>query len=1007
MNTEKFADLQSLKLLEEKIQQLERRVEREKSARKQAEIILEFKSLELYNTNRSLAVANENLEFQLQRNKEFLNSINDISGYLIGKNNLTDIAKTVTKRLISKYDLEDCVIYKVENGYCYQISAIGSKSKNKSEVHEPLAIKVGEGIVGTVAQTGIAEIVNDTSIDPRYIVDDAIRLSELSVPIEYEGTVIGVIDTEHSKANFFNEDQLRTITTIASLISVIFKNSLTEEKNLTLQSDFDRRSEILNSLVENLHSGLLLNDENGKIILVNELFSNIFQFYIPLDQIIGKDQRKSSELVKHQFVDPDEFMSILDYCKKHNKEVTRRELAMTNGSIYDCKFIPIYSKGEFIGQLWKMTDVTESRIANNKLRISEEKYRGIIENMELGLLEVDTNHRILKVYDWFCLMTGYTQDELIGRDARETLLPDNYKEVMDAQDALRSKGEQSIYEVQLKKKNGELFWVIISGAPFYDQFGNVAGSIGIHYNIDSRKKLEEELKLSKIQTEKARKAEKQFLANMSHEIRNPLNAIIGIANLLYDTDLNKQQLEHLNKIKYSSDILLGLISGILDISKIESGTLELIEREIDISEIVNGLIQIGGFNAKAKKLTYINDLASSGEFRVLADPTVMNQIFINLINNATKFTDSGNITISGSINEIDDEYSNFDFVVSDTGIGISNDKLESIFDKFQQADHESKLKYGGTGLGLNIVKKLVSMYGGEIKASSLLNFGTSMYFNLKLKTKKQSSISEKNIHFAVKNQCRLLVVEDNEINQYYLSGILNKWKIEHDIAKDGFEALEALEKENYNLILMDIRMPRMNGYETTIKLRSMKNNQNSLKPIIALTASALVDERENALKAGMNYHLTKPYTENDLGEVLSKFGIIQIIDGEVLDTFSFSKELDRQYLETYYEGDLERAYAMFKIFVRVIDEDFQKLKTAILNENWDQVSAISHKIKPNFAMVGLAKLSNEMEKLEKAKINSEVKADINRNFLKLETEFDLGKELIISELDRITKKLKK
>ena len=998
---EKSSDLPSLKLLEEKIQQLERRVEREKSARKQAETLLESKSLEVYNSNKSLGLVNEELAIQLDRNKQFLQSINDFSGYLVGKSNLIEIASIIIDKLISKFDLEDCVIYRVADGYCHQVSAFGNKTNDQNEVINPIKIKLGEGIVGTVAKTGIAEIIHDTSKDDRYIVDDQVRLSELTVPIIYEGSVIGIIDTEHSQKDFFKENHLKTINTISSLISVLFKNSITQKENLSLQSSIDKRNETLNSLVHNLHSGLLLNDEQGKIILVNEVFQKTFRFDVPLDQIIGKDQRQSAELIKHLFSDPEEFIEILDYCREHNKEVTRKELAMTDGTILDCDFIPIYSKDEFIGQLWQVMDVTESRIASKNLEASEEKYRGIIENMELGLLEVDHNHKILKAYDWFCWMMGYTEEELIGQNTREIFLPDNYAKIMDKQDKLREKGVQSIYEVQMKKKNGDLIWVLISGAPFYNQEGKIVGTIGIHYNIDARKKLEEELKYSKLQTEKARDAEKQFLANMSHEIRNPLNAIIGITNLLYDTKPSQEQLKHLHKIKYSSDILLGLISGVLDISKIDSGKLELSEKEIDVSEIVNGLIQIAGFNDHERRVQYVNKLSSDGEFAVMADPTVLNQIFLNLINNATKFTERGSITIDGRLVEKTIEYCNFEFSVSDTGIGIHPDKLNSIFNKFQQADNETKLKYGGTGLGLNIVKKLVTMYGGEIRAESQADKGTTILFNLKLKNGSLVSYDTKTLHYELKDTGRLLVVEDNEINQYYLSGILNKWKIEHDVANDGFEALEALERNNYNLILMDIRMPGMNGYEATIKLRAIKHNKNSGIPVIALTASALVDEQEKALQAGMNYHLAKPYTEDDLGKALAKFGIIEITEKKARLAFHFSEALDQQYLVDYYQNDIDRAHTMFKIFDRVIDSDFDRLKQAMLEDNWSELSAIAHKIKPNFAMVGLSDLSTTMEYYEQAKKNIDVQEDIKLNFPKLEAEFDTGKLIIALELDRM------
>lgn len=1004
---EKLSGSPSKKQLEEKINQLERRFQREKKARQQAETILESKSLELYGSNKSLAFVNKKLELQLDRNKQFLQAINDFTGELLGKTNLNEIAGIITERLISKYDLEDCVIYKVDNGYCHQISAFGPKRPSVNLISEPMTIKVGTGIVGAVAKSGKAELIGDTSLDQRYLVDDQSRLSELTVPIIFEGEVIGIIDSEHSQKNFFKSDHLKTISTISNLVTVIFKNSLTEEKNLDLESNIQQRTEIINSLVENLHSGLLINDHNGKIILVNDVFRKTFKVNIPDSDLIGKDQRASAEMVKDLFKEPQSFIDIVDYCHVNNKDVSRKELELKDGTILECDFIPIYSNRTFIGQMWQIHDVTAMSLSRKKLEISEEKYRGIIENMELGLLEVDPDHKVLRAYEWFCRMTGYQEEELIGKNAKELFLPEDYIDLMDEQDAVRAKGEQSIYEVQMKKKNGELIWVLISGAPFYDQDGQVAGTIGIHYNIDSRKKLEEELRKSQKQTAKAREAEKQFLANMSHEIRNPLNAIIGITNLLYDTKPTTEQLNHLNKIKHSSDILLGLISGILDISKIESGTLQLVEKHVDISEVVDGLIQIAGFNKEEKKIEYNNNLSGKGGFEVMADPTAINQIFLNLLNNATKFTEVGSISVQGSVLETSNGHTNFEFRVIDTGIGIDQDRLGAVFNIFEQADHETKLKFGGSGLGLNIVKQLVNMYEGTIRAESKLNQGTSIVFNLRLKAANKESPKIEKVQYQSTTGSRVLIVEDNEINQYYLSGILSGWDIAHDMANDGYEALDCLERQSYDLILMDIRMPGLDGYETTIKLRAMRQNMNADTPIIALTASALVDEREKALDAGMNFHLTKPYTIEDLGNAMAAFGIIAEVSIDAKDDFKYSSDLDVEYLQNFYQNDIKRAQTMFKTFLRVIERDLTELKNTLELEDWDAFSSVAHKIKPSFSMVGLENLFITMEYFEQANLNHDIREIIISNFSKFESDYKSGSTLVKLELSRMDKYLTK
>ncbi len=778
-------------------------------------------------------------------------------------------------------------------------------------------------------------------------------------------------------------------------------NKKLKSLNSDLEENIERRTVILNSLIENLHAGLLLNDENGKIILTNLIFRRVFRFNISAQDVIGMDQRMSADMVKHLFKDPEDFIDTIDYCITNNEGVFSKEMQMTDGTILDCSFIPIYNKGKFIGQLWQVRDVTGIKNAQKQLEASEEKYRGIIENMQLGLLEVDLNHTIKKAYDWFCDMTGYTREELIGKNARDTLLPEKYAKIMDQHHGTRTSGKQSIYEIQIKKKSGELIWVLISGAPIYDQKGNVVGSIGIHYDITRRKLLEQDLKAARITAESARQAEQEFLANMSHEIRNPLNAIIGLTNLLYDTKPTEEQLEFLNNIKYASDLLMGLISGILDLSKIESGNLDLMEKELDIVDIVNGLIHINSFRKNQKPVRYINKLESSRKFRAKADPTVINQIFLNLLNNATKFTEEGSITIDGRIMEQMDDKIKFEFSVSDTGIGIPEDKLQTIFDSFKQANKETKLKYGGTGLGLSIVKNLIRMYNGEISVQSTSGEGTVFRFNLWLKSAPDYRTERLQIKFASAESCQILVVEDNLINQQYLAGILRNWNVKYHIASDGEEALEFMGKHVYDLILMDIRMPKMDGYETTIRLRSDHTNLNIGTPIIALTASALVDEREKALSAGMNYHLTKPFSALELGEAMASFGIMTRMEAKKEEVFTFSDQLDRQYLNELYANDWPRAVSMFQIFLRVIDQEMEILDEKFESEDWDDFASQAHKLKANFFMVGLRELGETFQLYEKVRGEEKIRRRVLEEFQDMKETLSKGKELVASELKRL------
>ncbi len=772
--------------------------------------------------------------------------------------------------------------------------------------------------------------------------------------------------------------------------------------NSSLEQKVLQRNETLTTLIKNLSTGIMLEDEHRFILLTNDLFRDLFKLNRSADELIGLNCTQVMKVISSYFKDPELYIESTERIINEGVEVFGEVLEMKNGTVLERDAVRIDSGDQFYGFLWQYKDITEQQRTQQKIRDSEEKYRGIIENMELGMLEVDLNHNIVRAYDWFCDMLGYQEHELIGKNAKQLFLPDNYDDLMNNQDTLRSEGQQSVYEVQMKRKNGSLIWVLISGAPFYDNKGNVIGSVGIHYDITDRKQLEDDLLTARNQAENAREAEKQFLANMSHEIRNPINAITGLTNLLYDTKPTKEQLEHLDNIKYSADILLGLISGILDLSKIESGNLDFVESSTNLKDVIDALIQIIGFKLEDKPVKVLQEFDPNIDFEVMADSTVLNQIFLNLLSNASKFTEEGEIKITSKLLEIEDEEALIHFEFSDTGIGIPEDKLETIFQSFRQADKETKLKYGGTGLGLSICRNLVSAYGGEIHASSMIGKGSIFYFDLRLKISQSSAAVIKQLEITSTASKKLLVVEDNKINQQYLAGLLRKWGFEYDLAENGQIALDLLDKNEYELILMDIRMPVMDGYEATIRLRNTHQNVNHNTPIIALTASALVDEKERALAAGMNYHITKPFTPEQLADALGNFDLVHQEEIEQLVDFTFSEELDNEYLDEFYQGDFERAEMMFQIFLRVMDKEIEELAALKNNEDWDAFGSQAHKIKPNFSMVGLTEISEIMKEFESAPTNADLRRDIEAKFNYFSNKFEKRRKIVETEVAKLS-----
>ncbi len=689
--------------------------------------------------------------------------------------------------------------------------------------------------------------------------------------------------------------------------------------------------------------------------------------------------------------------------------------------LLEAKALDLYLANE---NLKKLNESLERQIKERTeaLQYSEEKYRGIIENMDLGLIEVDNDDIIRKAYKRFCELTGYEENELIGRKAADILLPDeDFRRVIAEQNANRLDGETGVYEVPLQKKNGEVIWVIVSGAPIIESNGKVTGSVGIHLDITERKRTQEALEDARKVAEDARRAEKRFLANMSHEIRTPINAIIGMTHLLYDTNPNKKQVEYLSAINYSADLLLNLVSDVLDISKIEAGEMKLSEQTFSLKDLINSTLQTFRLRLQGKDVKLVLEFDEEIENDVIGDSTFLTQILMNLLSNAVKFTEKGQIGVQVSLLCRLGDFLMTEIKVFDTGIGISPQSLGRIFDSFKQADQDVKVKYGGTGLGLAIVKQLVNLHGGEISAESTLHEGTTFTFTLPLKDSHQQSQKLHSLSESVSEDWKnyhVLVVEDNLINQKYVEGLLLKWKMSYKIANHGLEALDFLQREDFDIILMDIRMPEMDGYETTMAIRKLDCNTNQNIPIVALTASALSDEVDYAFEIGMNSYLTKPFTPDQLREVLEQKLTLNpnrqleiqekstttktVTDTTRINEIEKAEEIESlqtDYLSKIYGNDRKYAADMFGLFLKTVPNQFALLRPLIADQTVAEIGKLAHQLKPSFTMVGLPEITQNLQVLEKMAKNNEDFNKIKQIFDEIEKAFNRKIGLIEKEFE--------
>lgn len=512
----------------------------------------------------------------------------------------------------------------------------------------------------------------------------------------------------------------------------------------------------------------------------------------------------------------------------------------------------------------------------------------------------------------------------------------------------------------------------VSYMPLTDK-GQFLGSIWQVVNVTKRQAVQLEVEKARLQAEEARRAQKDFLANMSHEIRTPLNAIIGMAHLLAETALDAHQQEYVKILKYSSGILLGVISDILDISRIEAGELQINRREFNLGELIQSLKHTFELKLGHRPVKITASVDEQLRHLLVGDDRLLNQILMNLLGNADKFTKEGEIALKVEVESWQENLVWVRFMVCDTGIGIRKDKLELIFQSYKQADKEIREIYGGTGLGLAIVKQLVERQGGSIMIAELPEYKTCFSFNLPFIDTKKPAIKgiaytnlRRHIDFG---GSKVLVIEDNHMNLHYINSLLEKHNLRYQLATNAPDAFYFLDSRQYDLILLDIRIPGIDGFELAKRVRTDERRPNVATPIVATTAVAMESTATLAHNTGINDILTKPYTPDQLLQVLNKYlndDETELIMTEVenISGYEFHQELDAKYLNALYENNIAYAADLFEIFLKTIRDEMSKLETLVNEQDWEQLKFLVHKLKPNFAMVGLTWVSTRMNTLE-------------------------------------------
>jgi PAS domain S-box-containing protein len=632
--------------------------------------------------------------------------------------------------------------------------------------------------------------------------------------------------------------------------------------------------------------------------------------------------------------------------------------------------------------------------------------RGLIEASRDPLFTISPQGKITDINEATVKVTGTSRKKLIG-----TNFFDYFTEPAKAREGYQqvfSKGFVADYPLTIK--DHKLTDVLFNGSVYKDDKGNVLGAVVVARDITEQKRIEKELTEAKVFAELATalaeeakskaesamrvaedavKSKQQFLSNMSHEIRTPMNAIIGFTKVVLKTDLSAKQKEYLTAIKMSGDALIVLINDILDLAKVDAGKMTFVQTPFKMALSLSAMLHLFETKIQEKNLELVKEYDSNIPDVLVGDPVRLHQIILNLVSNAVKFTTNGKITVSVCLLHEDADTATLEFAISDTGIGIPENKIDSIFENFQQATSGTSRLYGGTGLGLAIVKQLVEPQGGTIHVKSKVDEGSTFSFILSFqKTKAEAEAEEEHLELdtEIKN-IKILVVEDIALNQLLMKTLLDDFGFERDIAANGKIAIEKMKNKSYDIILMDLQMPEMNGFDATEYIR---NTMNSKIPIIALTADVTTVDLAKCKAVGMNDYIAKPVDER-----LLYTKIINLIKKPVLvkpnankDSIKDDKKIkctNLDYLMHRTKSNPTLMMEMIALYLKQTPPLIGIMKQSFKDEDWNSLQAAVHKMIPSFSIMGIHSDFENMAKRVQEYANAQ-KAEDGMNDLVIRLE---------------------
>lgn len=726
-----------------------------------------------------------------------------------------------------------------------------------------LSLDVGRGMIGNAASQGRSLVSGDVSTDPYFVfLAHEITKSELAVPIRSGNRTIGVLDIQSIELAAFDEMDVAAMETLSTQIAAAIENARLYEKAKQEIAERKRAEEalaaersIMSTLIDSLPDNVFIKDTQGRIILDNIAHRRLLG-HLELKDVMGKSDRDffAPELAERYMADERRIVESGQPLIEYEEPTVdpggeQRWLLTTKVPVRD-------ARGNVTALVGINRDITERKRAEETSRREAAKLSAMISGMEEGVIFADRRNRIFEVNDYFLNLWHRNRSEIIGQALEELhfgLDPEELKKIVNN----FSENPHSLPQVFQRNVRG--VEAIIRIQPFYLS-GQYEGLILNLIDVT-------ELIVAKTEAQAASRAKSEFLANMSHEIRTPMHGIFGMTELALETNLTVDQRQYLDGIKVSAEALMNIINDILDFAKIEAKKIEIESIGFSLYDTVLNTASTLALQADKKGLELACHVPPTVSDKVVGDPGRLRQVLVNLISNAIKFTEKGEIIVSVEEEPKSETEALFRFEVKDTGIGIAEDKQRFIFDPFSQADSSTTRKYGGTGLGLTITAQLVELMGGKIWVESQVDRGSRFAFTIRLGLQKDQVDELVWAKLTDLKDIPVLVVDDNATNRFILQEMLSGWDMKPTAVGSGKEALACLKQalslgQPYKLALIDACMPEMDGFTLAENIRS---SQEIGRPIVMmLTSLGLRGDASRCLKLGISAYLVKPIKQSEL-----------------------------------------------------------------------------------------------------------------------------------------------